>query len=217
MRRLMCLAPTAAVANPSAGLVVYSQQLKAPAYYNGTRWNKLSGTNGTTAGATPAATLQTPSSISYTIEAGNSTTITSGTFTSIATLNNGISQTVIIGSQSTGGGTGKPSFADVTIQKAIDENSISFISVLAPGKPVKSITFDVYYAPAGVPVLYYSIKLTNAYLSNYQVGFSDQAIEQISFAAEIYGYEAHVLDPKSGKTSIKNFAWDRARNTSVPY
>lgn len=208
---------TAAVANPSAGLMVYSQQLKAPAYYNGTKWNKLSGTNGTTAGATAAAGLQAPSSISYTIvDAGNST-VTSGTFTSIVTLSNGITQTLNIGSQSTGAGAGKASFSDVTIQKAIDANSIPFINVLTIGKSVKTITFDVYYAPAGVPVLYYSIKLTNAYVSNYQVGFSDQAMEQVSFAAEIYGYQTYISDPKSGKPTIKNFAWDRTKNSSATY
>jgi hypothetical protein len=52
----------AAVTNPGAGLLIYSQQLKAPAYHNGSRWNTLTG-GAVTTGAAAAADLQAPSSI----------------------------------------------------------------------------------------------------------------------------------------------------------
>jgi type VI secretion system Hcp family effector len=202
---------TAAVPNPSAGLLIYSQQLKAPAYHNGSRWNTLTGgATAATTGAAAAAGLQAPSSISYTIDNGNGA-ITTGTFTSIVTLSNSISQVVSL--SSAGVGAGKASFSDVAIQKAIDINSVPFISSLITGRTINSIEFKVYYSPAGVSTLYYTIKLTNAYLSNYQVNFADLATEQLSFTGKIYTYTTGATP--DGKSSRK-FGWDKVHNVEVP-
>lgn len=197
---------TAAVTNPSAGLLIYSQQLKAPAFYNGTRWNKLAGTTGNAAGALAASVLQTPSSIVYTIVGGGGRIpIASGTFTNAVALSNGITQPTLASSTGAGAGAGKLTFTSVIIQKAIDANSISFINALAAGGVIKTITFDVYFASSDQPA--YTIKLTNALLSSYQVNFGDQAIEQLGFTAAIYGY----------KVGTQTFAWNTATNTAVPF
>ncbi|MGI4834316.1 MAG: type VI secretion system tube protein Hcp [Janthinobacterium lividum] len=196
---------TAAVANPSAGLLIYSQQLKAPAYHNGNRWTTLAGGAAAATGPAAAAGLQAPSSISYTIDSGNGI-VTTGTFTSIVSMSNGVSTPVSLASGSTSS-VGKASFSDVSIAKAIDDNSTAFINSLVVGKAIPSIEFKVYYSPAGVSTLYYSIKLTVAYLTSYQVNFADSAMEQLSFTGQTYTYTNWT------KKTPQTFSWNVSTNS----
>lgn len=209
---------TAAVVKPTAGLLIYSQQLNAPAYYNGHRWNKLtggssanstSGTSGTTGGIGAG-------DITYTIT-NTSGFVTNGNISGVNSISSGISNPVSIKAGAGGAGAGKATFSDVAIQKTLDDNSVAFVQAVATGKRIASIEFIVYGRSGGPkPVPVYAIKLLNAFLTAYTVNpvsGGDAISEQLSFTAESYGYQTYSVNPDGSQGKASGYTFNVATNT----
>jgi type VI protein secretion system component Hcp len=190
---------SSAVAQPSAGLLIYDKQQQAPAYHDGTRWNTLAKTTG-------GSTAGQPDSVTYTITAGSggSNPFRTGVFSTII----GIS----VGASNPGratGGAGSPNYQDISIAKYLDENSIPFLDALPVGRLITSIEFKMFVPGAATPS--YSIKISNLIVSSYSTGLGGGGVlvESLTFNATIYGF-------KNGATG-QSTAWNVATNTSALY
>ena len=188
---------TLSVRNPSAGLMIFNRKTQSPAIHDGTRWNSLA-TQSSASAATGA------DSVTYSISGG---IFTAGTF-GMASVSTGIANPVVVGGGG-GGSQGRATFSDVLITKPVDVNSVPFVRAISSGSSASVVEIKMFKAGTSTP--YYSIKVTNPRITRYDIatGNSNQLVEQISMAGTIVGFKNLV-------TGI-GFAWDIARNVSVPY
>ncbi len=182
---------TSAVADPSAGLMIYNLATKSPNFHNGTNWNALSRTT---------ASLDLDS-ITYTIT-GGPTGYTNGTFNCLA-VQNGITNS-----------GGAANFQEVLLVKTMDINSTAFAKGVPLGLQSGSGSFVIeilfYKKSAATP--YYSVKLTECIVTSYQLGASNSSSmfeEQISIKPTKYGFKNWVNN--------LSFGWDVAMNKPIPY
>jgi type VI protein secretion system component Hcp len=187
---------TSIVTNPSEGLLIYDKQIQAPVYHDGIRWNTFA------ARATSAAALN--DSITYTISGAG---FTSGVF-GISTISNSLNADIV----------GSRAMFQLDFQKSFDANSIAFMRATATQGAGMTIEFKMFASGALIP--YYSIKVTNPFVTSCTVGAGSkvQSTEQITVIARtaaislgetIYGYKNWVTN--------QSWAWNYTTNSSAQY
>ena len=174
---------TTTVASPSEGLFIYNKQMKAPSFYNGTKWNSLA--------ATSTLSTPLPDSITYTVTGSQSgsTNIANGTFASIISLSTSLENTYTV--LAGGGGSGKVSFKGIAIQKVIDSNSVIFSRYVTLGQMNSNATIEFKMFAAGAATPYYSVKITQPYIISYDIGVSSNGaiVEQVLLSGQAYGFK----------------------------
>jgi type VI secretion system secreted protein Hcp len=115
---------------------------------------------------------------------------------------------------SSGGGSGKVNFQDISFTKYVDKASPSLLSTCASGKHIKEATLTVRKA-GGSPVEYLKIKINDIIVSAYSTGGSggeDRLTENVTlnFAKIEYAYTPQKADG-SPETALVT-TWDIQAN-----
>jgi type VI protein secretion system component Hcp len=164
------LSDTTSVSSPSAGLMIYDQNAQSPAFHNGSKWNTLASVS--------AMSGTFADSITYSFSGPNN--FVQGNFKV---------KSMSYGGTNSGGGPNATSVMDVNITKDRDINSINFLSTMMSAQMNGIIEFKMYVPGAATP--YYSVKLTNWYVSSVMQGLSigSEMLEQISFFPTTIGFK----------------------------
>ena len=182
---------TQSVASPSQGMVVYNQPDQSLYYRNSAEWVNLN----SVAAATPNAP-----NIYYTITstnpviAGEITTGTHAGQSKVLSLNYAISVATTIGSSSGGAGAAKPVVAPLTFTKLRGISSLGFLEKMTRGGNIATIEFKYYDAN---DVLYYSVKLTTAFITKIDNSAPDSpggfgSMETISMVSLAIGWKNYI-------------------------
>lgn len=165
------LADTTNVSSPSAGLMIYDIQAKAPAYHDGVKWNNI---------ASRSAMTSNNDSITYTItNPVRMGLFASGTFP--------LQSVYISGSQQSNG----PNFT-LSFSKVKDVNSIAFAKSFASNMSLATMIIEIKVYEPGATDPYYSYKLTGPKLLAYSTGISIAdmlLVESFSIDALVFGFK----------------------------
>lgn len=161
------LADTTSVSNPSAGLMIFNMQAKAPAFHDGAKWNNLSAANAVA------------DSVTYTITSANNGFV-NGTYP-LAGVSHGISNT----------GSSLPNFQDVTFTKLLDANSNAIARAVSVAANLGSMVIEIKSYTPGAANPNFSIKLsTSVRFPSYQVSVSGGALqESVAVYANVFGFK----------------------------
>ena len=116
-----------------------------------------------------------------------------------------------------GHGAGKVRIHDISISKSTDKASADLIQQVCTGKHIKEglITFR---KAGDKPLEYLKIKLTDVFISNYQVGSSagsDVPSESITLNFTKFQAEYFEQKPDGSGTSAGNASWDVKTHSKV--
>ncbi len=168
---------TSSVSNPSSGLMIYNNNTQSPAFFNGTAWNTL-------AVANLMPPVNTGDSLTYTLSGPGSYFI-NGTYPMYAFSEGGSAGYFPGGPPPT-----QTNWFDLAFTKPRDINSVPFLNSLAGHSLKGQIEIKIYESGASTP--YYSIKLSNFYVTSVSLGTSTAASglsENVSLSGLTLGFK----------------------------
>ncbi len=168
---------TSSVSNPSSGLLIYNNNTQSPAYYNGSGWNTL-------AIANQIPPVNSGDSITYTLT-GLGNYFIDGTYPMSAVSTGGSAAHSPGGPPPTSG-----NWSDLNLSKPRDINSVPFLNALADISSKGMIEMMIFESGASTP--YYSIKLTDFYVTSVSLGTStinSGLSENISLLGNTLGFK----------------------------
>ncbi|MBX9784368.1 MAG: type VI secretion system tube protein Hcp [Chitinophagaceae bacterium] len=187
---------TIAITSPAEGLMIYNRNTKTPSFFDGAKWSSLSNAANTT------NILNPEDSIMYRITGGQTFFTLTTQFAAVSVQDAGVSS-VVIGPSVT---VSNPNLIPLTFSKNFDINSIAFKRLLAlKAANTGSIEFLVYKTGATTP--YYSVKLTNWYMQDFQVTANTtngKLLETINLTGLIIGYRDWVNNISFGYNNSTN-------------
>ena len=131
----------------------------------------------------------------------------------------GVQQPVTIGSASSGGGTGKSQFQELTITKRVDSSSAKLFLACASGAHYTEATLTCRRA-GGTQAEYLKIKLETVFISKYEIGGGEDntntlPVDKISlnYGKISYNYKAQNADGSEGANTMTG--WDLLANKKV--
>jgi type VI secretion system secreted protein Hcp len=99
-----------------------------------------------------------------------------------------------------GHAAGKPNVQDLTIMKVFDKSTVSMLSVLMKGTPIKTGILTGYKSiGSSKPGVYLKVTMTNMYVTSVQdSASSENPTESVSFAYQAVKIEYFTQDPSTG-------------------
>lgn len=166
---------TAAVSNPTAGLMIYDKSNNAPALHDGTQWNKVI--------MMPMPSVVGTDSLSYSFLVG---------FGLLFLTNNPLPLQSMSMGGSYPGGPSPVSWQDFSFVKSLDRNTIGFLNLFGNKSVATTTVIEVKVYKKGTSLHYFSYKFTNLIVSSVSFGASTGGTgnyEQYSIQAKIIGWK----------------------------
>jgi hypothetical protein len=169
---------TAAVSNPTAGLMIYDKSTNAPALHDGTQWNKVM--------MMPMPSVIGTDSLTYAFLVG---------FSPLFLINNPLP----LQSMSMGGSYPESpnsiSWQDLSFSKPLDRNTIEFLNFFGNKSAATTAVIEIKVYKKGTSLPYFSYKFTNLIVNSVLFGASTGGTgnyEQYSIQPKIFGWKDNV-------------------------
>lgn len=119
---------------------------------------------------------------------------------------------------STGGGSGKASFSDISITKYVDLASNEIIKHLSNGRHIPTATLTVRKAGGDSPLIYYTIDMEEVMITSYSTGGGGDGMDRltenlsINFARFKITYKRQ--DEAGGEAGKTQAGWNIPKNVA---